>query len=185
MTKRIGLILVAVALAVCAPATVFAWDSYNSPGNIDIGADAGAGFGLASIYLAAYPYAEYMVTKFKISDTVPLDIGVEGRGHVAIGLGVGGGGLAAGVGGFGVVHLGFKGLDIGGFTPYLSKFELYWGLGIAFDLVNTLSSYGAFGLASIAGFHYWVNDNFAVGLGETYWAGYYDSTLGIRLRLGK
>lgn len=183
MRKKLGIVLVALILAVAAPMAVFSWDNYYAPGNVNVGADVGGGLWLGGFYLAAYPYAEFMVADFK-AGPVPLDIGVEARGHLALAVGYGSG-IGLGAGGLGVLHVGLKGIDFGPYTSYLSKFDFYWGLGVAFDFSDIFFSTAGLGFASIAGLNYYVNPNFAVTLGETIWRGYYDTTIGARLRLGK
>ncbi|HUX20794.1 MAG TPA: hypothetical protein VMW69_06115 [Spirochaetia bacterium] len=187
MKRFAVLVVLTVALVVALPGALFAqssnsFTSYYQPGNVAASIEAGASFGYYGFSLAAYPSLEFMIAKYNIGDVIPLDIGAEVRGRVGLGIGSYAG-FGLGVGGLATAHMGFRGMP-GDLGAYLSKIDLYIGLGLAYDFQS--SYYNSFGLGfvSIAGLNYFLSDSMAVVLGEAYWHGFADTTIGLRLKFG-
>jgi len=146
--------------------------------------------------ITIYPGAEYFVYETKITDFLPLQFGVAGKGFLNFysstdSAGDKYGWFAYGLGGFGTVHWGLKGanLDI---PDFLKKVDIYWGLGLVythFKLTGdwaSLNPYvdtgGAIGIASYGGFNYFLTDNLAIFLEGNYWS-YAGGTIGIYYKL--
>jgi hypothetical protein len=188
--KRIAAVFTfVVALGVFIPSMLFAQSAAGryAPGNVAVGVDGGAYFYGGGIGVSGEPYFEALVYHTSIGDYLPIDIGVQARGHIEADLGVYGG-FAAGVGGFGTLHLGFTGIS-GPVGDILNKLDIEWGLGPVFDFVNTIGYvdyFGTgFGFASFAMVYYYLNDGFAVGIGDDYWRGSFDDfNVGVRLKFG-
>ncbi len=186
----VSLMLFLVASLTLLPMTLYAQSagltSHYAPGNVALGVNAGFypyrnGFGLSG-----YPYAEIMFAKYRVANYLPLDFGLEGMGRIQTDFGTYGG-LALGVGGFGTLHVGFIGVQ-GPAGKVLSGLDFELGLGLAFDFINTIGysfyTNTGFGFASLVAVNYFFTPAFALSLGETYWRGAYDTTIGVRLKFG-
>ncbi len=187
MKKTLVLLLLTVALVVAVPSALFAQSasgltSNYKPGNVAVGVDVGGGFYYSSFSLAAYPGVEFLVAKYRVGDYLPLDFGVAARGRFGLDAGAGGTGVDIGVGGFGTVHVGFRGLP-GDFGKILGKFDVFVGLGAAFDIIAP-PYYAGLGFAQYSGINYFLSDNMAVTLSDQWWHNYFDYTIGIRLKFG-
>lgn len=186
----VSLVLLLVASVTFLPTTLYAQSSgltsHYAPGNVALGVDAGFYPYLNGFGLSGYPYLELLFAKYRVGNYLPLDFGLEGAGRIQTDFGPYGG-LALGVGGFGTLHIGFIGVQ-GPAGKALSGLDLEFGLGLAFDFINTIgySFYPntGFGFASFAAINYYFNPTFALALGETYWRGAYDTTIGLRLKFG-
>jgi len=181
MRKRlVGLVLV---IALAAPFAAVAKETYYQPGNVvpSIGVGAGFGWGLT---LSAYPGVEVMLLKFKIANTVPIDIGVAAKGLFGFSTYFGYSFVHLGVGGFGVIHWGPRGMDWD--VKWLDNFDFWWGIGIAVTghIPAAYWTYGLVNFATTAGVNYFLNDRFALTFAGSYW-GYGGGYVGILYKLGK
>lgn len=187
MNKRSLLLLLVAGLMTVVPGILFAqsgtrFTSYYEPGNVAVSVEAGASFGYSGFSIAAYPSIEFLAAKYRIGDSVPLDFGVEVKGRVGIGVGSYSG-LGIGVGGFGTVHMGFRGMS-GDIGKILSRIDVFAGLGVAYDFESSYYNTFGLGFASFGGLNYFLSDTMAVVFGESYWNGFADTTIGLRLRFG-
>jgi hypothetical protein len=185
MKRFLGSLVVVAVMAVAVPSALFAQSggltSYYKPGNVALGVDVGFGNYYSSLSVSGYPSFELFLAKFRIGDYLPLDIGVAVKGRLGLEAGFGGAGLDAGVGGFVTAHLGFRGLPQG-LDEILGKVDLFVGLGPTLDI---LGYYTGLHFSEYSGFSYFINDNFAVTLSDTWWGYYYfDYTIGVRYKFG-
>jgi len=147
------------------------------------------GFGL-------FPQAELFLYKPVIAGFSPVDFGVAARGHVGMLFDVGSSNSDAiipiGVGALGTMHFGFKGFNFHfsefNDTPiiifdYLSRFDWFMELGIAFDVnINTVGD--PLGIAAVTGLNYFVKDNFMLTSSYTYWNGLSGFSIGGSYKIG-
>ncbi len=177
----IALIIAALASVVLpAQDTGSGWDHHFTAGDLSlsagIGLSSGWGFGLS-----AYPGVELILSDIKLGEHVPLSFGVAGKGLVTFYSGYfADSGMAAAVGGFGTVHLGFKNFV----QPweFLTNFDVYVGLGLVFDLIQPTGWWvdaSRLRFASFQGTNYFLSDTFAVFAESTYMGRYsYYGTFG-------
>ena len=177
--KKLALGLVLAVLLLAIPATAFAqgvdWYGHFEKGNLSAGAGVGIGWGWYGYGLSLYPSVEYTIADWRIGDTVPLALGVAGRGLVGFSNYYG---TVFGVGPYVTFHVGFRGLDI---PEFFQKFDVYTGLGLAVTFGGNLSAFGVspVGFSSYGGFNYFVNEKFALYLEGNYWGYYGGSTVGV------
>jgi hypothetical protein len=164
--RRIAFGLTLAALAII-PGTAFAqdanWDGHFHKGDFALEAGVGLGGYNRVFSLAVLPGAEWTIADWRIGGVVPLAFGAAGKGLVAF---VPGYGVGFGAGGFGVLHMGFKNLDIPGF---LQKFD--WSAGLGIGAVIVPFDDPSFGLALpwFSGVSYFLKDNLALYLEGVYW----------------
>lgn len=187
MRRFLLLLFLGLVLAVAVPGALFAqsskgFTSYYKPGNVALGVDVGGGFYYSAFSFVAYPSAEFLLAKYRIGDYLPLDLGAAVRGRVGLDSSAGGAGIDVGVGGFGTAHVGFRGIS-GDIGKILGRFDLFAGLGLAFDVIAP-SNYAGLGFAWYSGLNYFIKDNFAVTLSGQGWHKYVDYTIGLRFKFG-
>lgn len=187
MKRMLMLLLFTAALVVLVPASLFAqsssgFTSYYKPGNVALTADVGGGTYYTSFSLAIYPGAEFLLAKYRVGDYLPLDFGVAARGRIGFDSAIGGAGLDLGAGGFGTIHVGFRGIP-GDLGKILGRFDLFAGFGAVFDFVSPLY-YQGLGFGEFSGLNYFLTDNLAVSLSNQWWHNYFDGTIGLRLKFG-
>lgn len=187
MKRILVLLLLSAALVVAVPGSLFAqsssgFTSYYKPGNVVLSADVGGGTYYRSFTLAVYPGLEVLLAKYRVGDYLPLDFGVAARGRIGLDSSAGGSGLDLGVGGFGTIHVGFRGIP-GDFGKILGRFDLFGGFGVAFNFVAP-TPYSGFGFGQFSGLNYFLTDNLALSLSEQWWNGYFDATIGLKLKFG-
>lgn len=187
MKRILPLLLFTAALVVVVPGSLFAqsssgFTSYYKPGNVVINADVGGGTYYKSFSLAIYPGVEFLLAKYRVADYLPLDFGVAARGRLGLDSALGGAGLDLGAGGFGTLHVGFRGIpgDVG---KILGRFDVFLGLGVVFDFVAP-SAYGGLGFGEFSGLNFFLTDNLALRLSDQWWHNYFDYTAGLQLKFG-
>lgn len=179
--KKLAFALVVAVLLLAVGGTVFAqnWDGYFKPGNVSLSVGVGLGFGWGFGF-GVYPGVEFTVAEWKVGGVVPLAFGVAAKGLVDYWPLWG---FDVGAGGFGTVHLGFKGLDI---PPFLQRFDIYTAIGLAVSYsayTGWWTSPLHFGLATYGGTNYFLNDKLALFLEGVYWWYYGSTTVGVLLKL--
>ncbi len=186
MRKKILVVMLIVGMFMI-PALSFAgsddvnWDSYLRPGNFIMQAGVGWGWGWNAWYsgFGVYGGAEMIMAEYKIADIIPLEFGAAAKGAVTFGVF----GMGINAGALATAHLSFKGLNLP--FDYLDNLDVYIGLGLGMTL--DMSSYATvpfqLGLASSSGASYFLNDNLAIYLEETYFANFWASSLGVLLKL--
>jgi hypothetical protein len=182
MKKR--LVALVLALALVVPFAALADETYYQPGNLVPSIGVGAGFGWG-FTVSAYPGLELMVAKWKIADVIPLDFGVAVKGLLGFSTGYFGSSYThLGVGAFGTVHWGLRGMSWD--LNFLDPVDLWWGIGIAASahLPADTWTYGWLNFATVGGVNYFLNDRFALMLAGSYW-GYGGGYVGVLYKLGK
>jgi hypothetical protein len=124
-----------------------------------------------------------MVAKMKIA---PLDFGVAAKGLFGFSTGYFGSSYThLGVGAFGTVHWGLRGMDWD--LDFLDPVDVWLGIGLAVSAHLPAASWGGGGpinFATVAGVNYFLNDRFALMLAGSYW-GYGGGYVGVLYKLGK
>jgi opacity protein-like surface antigen len=176
--KKIALGLVFAALLLVIPAAAFAqtpnWEGNFHKGDLTVAGGFGFGYGFTIV-----PAVEYTIVDFKIGDTVPLAIGVTGKGVINFYPDFF---TSYGVGALVTAHMGFRGLDI---PDFLQRFDVYASVGVGFSFFSYVAgateTYGAsrFGFATSDGVAWFINDNLAVFVEGNYWAYSGGGTIGI------
>jgi hypothetical protein len=164
--KRLALVLALAVLLLAIPGAAFAqksWDGLVHQG--DFAAYVGIGFGYG---FSVVPGVEWAFADFKIGDTVPLALGLAGKGIINFYPGAW---TSYGLGALATAHLGLKGLDI---PDFLQNLDFYISLGIGLSWFTWDSGYIAlfdnphFGFATADGVAYYINDKWAVYLEGNY-----------------
>lgn len=189
MKSKIFLIVIALA-AVCASAGYAEegdtwWGSWYSRGNV-VASIRGA-FESHSRFsggLGAYPGVEVILLKPVLGDVAPLDIGVAARGHLGIGFDSRlDNNFTAGIGLFGTIHLGFRGLDF--LNPdIVGRLDYFAELGLGFDLIKYEQDRLPLNFAAFTGLNYYLNPTLAVTVGYNQWGAVSGAFLGAQVRLG-
>ncbi len=184
-------IFIVVAVLLFCSSTAFGqdentiWGSWYSPGNVVL--TARGAFETPSGYtggLGVYPGAELILYKPRVEDVAPFDFGVAARGHFGIGLDdTLDNNVTAGVGGFGTMHLSFRGLDF--LDPgILGNLEYFAELGLGFDLMKYDEDDPSLRFASMTGFTYFLKPSFALSAGYTQWGNISGGFIGAQLKIG-
>ncbi len=167
----IVVVLAAFCLLALPMAAVAQGGPHFQKGNLDVSAGVGLGLGGVSLY----PGAEYTITSIPITKTVPIVIGVEGKGLITFGSVFNVFGAAAMATG----HFSFRTLELE--TRALDPVDVYIGLGLAFTSYSFVG--GGFDnsflrFASVEGINYFLNEKLALFVEYNYW-GYSGGTVGV------
>ncbi len=170
------------------------WGSYYMPGNFIIKGAIGYETSNDIAAISIYPEAEIILFKPHFGALSPIDFGIAARGLVGFGFSDStlDSSIAAGVGIFGTLHFGFRGIG-SYFTEYkdspsalfsqLNRFDYFLEIGPVFDFM-TYNNSGLVGFGTTTGFNYFINDNFAVTLEANLWHGFAGGAIGMVYRIG-
>ncbi|MFP4013606.1 MAG: hypothetical protein ACLFVQ_05940 [Chitinispirillaceae bacterium] len=143
------------------------WDPYFERGDVSYSAAVGFSTWWGRFGLSLTPAAEAIIHEYRIGEVVPLSFGIAGLGNATTDLRAAGADLGVTVAGLGTAHLGFK--NVSEPLEWLEKFDVYIGLGPGFEIIQPDWYNGArLRLASMQGTNYFIRENFAVFLENTY-----------------
>ena len=117
--------------------------------------------------------AEYDLARIDIAKVVPLTFGVAARALINPGFfDTSYASLEYGLGALATAHVGFKELSLSSGLSWVSRFDVYAGLGVGFGSATLSSAYSSsyytlkpgFGIATFAGTSYYFSDKLAVNL---------------------
>jgi hypothetical protein len=187
------------------------WGSNYMPGNLVLGGTFSIEYepfdgpdsipaGGVEMGLGIAGQAELLLFKPIISDFSPMDFGVAAKVRTGFFFreypspqDSSDPWFPVGVAAMGTAHFGFKGFNLH-FSEYsdspvnffniLSRLDYFINLGISMDIIKENSSAPAFGLAGSTGLNYFVNDNFMVNSGYSYWRGLNGFFIGGSYKIG-
>lgn len=182
----LALLIISVAMS----ASVFAeeeiwWGSNYMPGNLILEADLAVEQAGESIAALVYPEVEYILHKPYFSGISPLDIGAAVRARIGLAVNPDAADnlLAVGVGAFGTLHFGLKGLEF--LVPeIIDNTEVFVELGLGINILKHRDADFPVVFASKSGVAYHLNKVIAVKAGYTNWGRDGGAFLGAHLKFG-
>jgi hypothetical protein len=193
----------AAALVLSATPAMAEVKAFANPGELSVGGGVGLNFYGSYLGFSLVPGAELGLTQFVLSPQFPINVGVSGRGYYSsysynIGSGYTYGWTYIGLGAYGTAHWSPKFLGLQG--DFWSHLDYYIALGVDFTMATVTGTYadwyksyygksysdgygGGLGLGAYSGVAYYINNNLAVYLEGTSFAGSGGTVVGVKLTL--